>query len=78
MAGYNIMSDEEKQKYNYKRLCRVMGGCTGMIDLVLIIFCLTGEPVTKHAASIFCVIVIVVAVITVILANTICRNRSPK
>lgn len=49
-----------------------------MIDLVLIIFCLTGEPVTKHVASIFCVIVIVVAVITVILANTICRNRSPK
>lgn len=25
MACYNIMSDEEKQKYNYKRPRRVMG-----------------------------------------------------
>ncbi len=75
MASYNTMSDEEKQKYNYKRLCKVMGCCTGIIDFIFIILCLTGEPITKHLINVLCIAILAVVIITVILANTICRKR---
>lgn len=37
IAGYNMMSDEEKQKYDHKKLCRVMSCCMGTVDILLII-----------------------------------------
>ena len=35
IAGYNMLSKEEKQRYNIRRLCRVMGGGTGVISVIL-------------------------------------------
>ena len=33
-AGYNMMSDKEKQKYDHKKLCRVMSCCVGTVDIL--------------------------------------------
>lgn len=75
IAGYNTMSDEEREKYNYKRLCRVMGCCMIVIDVLLIISCVIGEKVTDNVENIFSILGIVNVILTVILANTICRKK---
>ena len=36
IAGYNTSSKEEKQEYDEKKLCRVVGGGMGVITLMLI------------------------------------------
>ncbi len=62
IAGYNTMSDEDRQK------------CIA-VDILLIISCIIGERATDNAKNIFAVLGIVIAILTVILANTICRKK---
>lgn len=75
IAGYNTMSDNDKEKYNYKKLCRVMGGCMAVIDVLLIISCAIGEKASNTLENVFSVLGIVVVILAVILANTICRKK---
>lgn len=75
IAGYNTMSDKDKQKYNYKRLCKVMGCCMIAVDVLFIISCIIGERATDSTKNIFAILGIVIAILTVILANTICRKK---
>lgn len=75
IAGFNTMSEEDRQKYNYKRLCKVMGCCMAAVDILLIISCIIGKRATDNAKSIFAILGIVIVVLTVILANTICRKK---
>ena len=72
-AGYNTMSDKEKQKYNHKKLCRVMSCCVGTIDILQIISHIVND--NEKSENIFTVLGIIVAIVTVILANTVCRKK---
>lgn len=72
IAGYNTASQEEKVKYNEKKLCRVMGiGMTIITHLILI-----AELVEKVLSSNFTVVMIIIIDVTAIeiASNTICRN----
>ena len=75
IAGYNTMSDEDKQKYNYKKLCLVTGGCMIAIDVLLIISCTVEEITNNKLENVFAILVIAIVILTVILANTICRKN---
>lgn len=74
IAGYNTASEEEKSKYDTKKLCRVMGG--GMAVIAILIFIMViGESVLPAAfAYVFLAITIVDCVILIILVNTICKK----
>ena len=74
IAGYNTASQEEKVKYNEKKLCRVMGiGMTIITHLILI-----AELVEKVLSSNFTVVMIIIIIIDVtaieIASNTICKR----
>lgn len=73
-AGYNTMSDKEKQKYNYKKLCRVMSCCVGIIDILLIISHIMSD--NEKLEKIFTILGIIVVIVTVILANTVCKKSN--
>lgn len=73
-AGYNTMSDEEKQKYDYKKLCRVMSCCMGTVDILLIMSHIMRD--NKKLENIFAILGIIVAIVTVILVNTVCRKNN--
>ena len=73
IAGYNMMSDEEKQKYDHKKLCRVMSCCMGTVDILLIISDIMVD--NERLENVFAILAIVVVIITVILANTVCRKK---
>ena len=67
IAGYN--TSRNKEKYNEKRLCRVVGGGLGVITLVMAAWSIMGDqfPVAAFVIS----IIAVVAAIQ-ILSNTVC------
>lgn len=75
IAGYNAMSDNKKQRYNYRRLCYVMGGGMLLIDVLLIISCVIGEAATDRFENVFLILGIVVTFLIVLLANIICRKK---
>lgn len=70
IAGYNVMSDDKKQKYNYKRLCHVLG-----IGLILLDICLIVSFITVAFEKLISLLKIIIPLLTVILANTICRKN---
>ena len=74
IAGYNTMDDKEKQKYNRKKLGRVMAYCLGSVDILIIISLILGEEAMENLENIFSAIVIFIVILTIVLANTICRK----
>ena len=67
IAGYNIASREEREKYNVKRLRGLIGGL--LIVLSLLTVFLLGEQ-TMAALWAFVALVFVLCIVVVILANT--------
>lgn len=75
IAGYNTSSNDEQKKYNRKKLCRVVGGCFGILDVLMILSWITqNNPITLLTQLTPWVIGADI-IITMILANTICRIR---
>ena len=74
IAGYNVASKEEKEKYDEKKLCRVIG--SGMMIITLTIFIMAvGETVLPAWFSyVFLGVVLVSIAGMLILANTICKK----
>lgn len=74
IAGYNTASKAEKEKYNEKRLCRVVGFGTGLIAVLLTIASLLNKQLPAGFAYVLAVFIILDAVIIIILGNTFCKK----
>lgn len=74
IAGYNTMNDKGKQKYNRKMLNRVMAYCLGSVDILIIISWIIGKEAMENLENIFSAIVVFIVILTIVLANTICRR----
>lgn len=74
IAGYNTASQEEKNKYDSKKLCRVTG--VGMLVITAFIFVMAiGEAVLPAVVvHVFGVVTIIDCVVMIILMNTICKK----
>lgn len=74
IAGYNTASEEEKSKYDEKKLCRVSGA--GMVVITVLIFVMAiGEEVLPAAfAYVFLAVTIVDCIVIIVLMNTICKK----
>ena len=75
IAGYNTASQEEKEKYNVKLLCRTVGGGSGVITLIIAIVLLYQGELPKYIEWLNPWGYLTVAVIIIILANTICKKK---
>lgn len=53
IAGYNTMNDRKKQKYNRKKLNRVMAYCLGSVDILIIISWIIGKEAMENLENIF-------------------------
>lgn len=74
IAGYNTASEEEKSKYNTKKLCRIVGAGMGVITLLILVMAI-GEAVLPAAfVYIFLFIIVADCILVIILANTICKK----
>lgn len=75
IAGYNTASKENKAKYDEKKLCKVMSGCMGFIALLFLATCFIWDKVPNYFVIILNSLIILDCIITIILANTICKKK---
>lgn len=69
IGGYNTASDEEKGKYDEKRLCRLMGACMSFGTLSFLVLALLQDKLPAWALGvwIFATVLIMVPVAWVLL-----------
>lgn len=75
IAGYNTASKKEKERYDEKKLCRLMGVCMGIITAGLAVGAWFGEDVPEFLQYFFMILVIVDVLGMVILSNTMCLRK---
>ena len=74
IAGYNTVTKEEKEKYDEKKLGRVVGVGLLAIAFLLPFAVLTQAIFPAWVAYVFLGVVIVDCIVMIILANTTCRK----
>lgn len=74
IAGYNTATDEEKKKYNTKKLCRVVGIGMAVITAMILVMAIGESVLPAFMAKIFLAATIIDCAVTIILANTTCKK----
>ncbi len=75
IAGYNMLSKEKKQRYNTKRLCRVLGSGTSIISVILGIATYYRFEIPATISWIIPWGLFGTIAVVAVLANTICRKK---
>ena len=74
IAGYNTASKEEKDKYNAKKLSRVVGSGMTVITGLVFVMGIFENVFPASFAAISLIIVMIDIVIMFVIANTVCRK----
>lgn len=74
IAGYNTATKDEKEKYDEKKLCRVMGWGMAVITVLIVVMGLFETVLPAGFVYVFLGIVIVDIIAIMVLSNTICRK----
>ncbi|NCB92705.1 MAG: DUF3784 domain-containing protein [Clostridia bacterium] len=74
IAGYNTMG-KGRERYDEKKLCRVMGMCMGIITICMAVMAWYGDNAPNVLSQVFMVVIILDVAATMILSNTICKKK---
>ena len=74
IAGYNTASREEKNRYDTKKLSRVVGIGMAFITLMIFIMAIWENVLPAFFSTVFLVITVIDCVTIIILSNTICKK----
>lgn len=74
IAGYNTMSPAGRERYDRKKLCRVMGAGMGVIGLLLLAVSLFLRSLPAWFSNVMIGVVLADIVIMLILCNTVCKK----
>ena len=74
IAGYNTAGREEKNRYDTKKLCRVVGIGMALITLMIFIMAIWETVLPAFFSTIFFVITVIDCIAIIILSNTICKK----
>lgn len=72
IAGYNTASDEEKAKYDEKKLCRVMGIMMLLITVLTVLLAILNS---EQYAKLYSICVVIIVVVTIIYVNLGCKKK---
>jgi len=75
IAGYNTASKKEQEKYNSKKLCRVMGCGMAVITVMIFVMAIGENVLPASFANVFGAVVLADCIVMVVLCNTICRKK---
>lgn len=75
IAGYNTATKEEKEKYNEKALCRVVGAGLALITVLALIMGIFQDVLPASFATVSLVVILVDVVAILVLGNTVCRKK---
>ena len=78
IAGYNTANEEERKQLNIKRLRLVVAVCLWVTTAVCVLVLPNVPKHEKPGSEVFILlgIIITVAIVTVILANTWCKKKA--
>lgn len=74
IAGYNTASQEEKEKYNEKKLCRIIGIGMSVIAILLLIMVLLENILPAFFVYVSLGIVLIDIVAIIISCNKACKK----
>ena len=74
IAGYNTATKEEKEKYDEKKLCQVMGFGMAVISVCIIVMGAFESVLPASFVYVFLGVVIVDIIAIIVLSNTVCRK----
>ena len=75
IAGYNTAGEEEKNKYDEKKLCRVIGGGLAVIAAMIFVMAIGLDRLPASFAKVFFTLTLLDIVLTMILTNTVCKKQ---
>ena len=75
ITGYNTSSEEEKNKYDEKKLCRVTGAGVAVISVLIFIMAKWNSVLPSSFIFVFIAVTLVVCAVMIILLNTICKKK---
>lgn len=74
VAGYNTASKEEQEKYDKKKLCKVVGCGMAVISIMLFVMAVWINVLPVDFIYFFVMICIVDCIAIIVLSNTICKK----
>ena len=74
IAGYNTAGREEKNKYDTKKLCRVVGTGIALITLMIFIMAIWEAVLPAFFSTVFFVITVIDCIVIIVLSNTVCKK----
>ena len=74
IAGYNTANPQKKEKYNEKKLCRVVGMGMLVITLLFLIMVIGQNTLPAAMAYVFGAVTLLDCAVIMILANSICKK----
>lgn len=75
IAGYNMASAQEKEKYNEKKLCRTTGAGMAVIAALILFMGIFEERLPAAFAVVAFWIIAADCLVIIILSHTICRKQ---
>ena len=74
IAGYNTAGRDAKNRYDTKKLCRVVGIGMALITLMIFILAIWETVLPAFFSTVFFVITVIDCIAIIILSNTICKK----
>ena len=74
IAGYNTASEEEKDKYDTKKLCRVVGIGMALITIMIFIMALWEAVLPASFSTVFLFATVADSIAIIVLSNTVCKK----
>lgn len=74
IAGYNTAGKEKQEKYDVKKLCRIIGIGMGVVTVLIFLMAILESVLPAYFAYIALTIIILDSICIIALANTICKK----
>lgn len=78
IAGYNTASEEERNKYDEKKLCRVTGAGMSVITVLIFVMAKWEDVLPASFAYVSLAVILLDVVGIIVLLNTICKKDRRK
>lgn len=75
IAGYNTATEEEKNRYETKKLCRVVGCGISLITVMILFMAVFESILPTFFATVFLVVTVIDCITVIILTNTLCKKK---
>ena len=74
IAGYNTASAEEKNQFDTKKLCRVVGIGMALITLLIFVKAIWNSSLPSYFSTVFFDVTVIDCIAIIVLINTVCKK----